>query len=71
MRILIEIDADHDVAYIPMATHDPLRRVWRCIPVDQDLVLDIDPHGDLVGLELLHARKCLERLGVRAPLELT
>jgi uncharacterized protein YuzE len=67
MRTSIEIDREHDVAYIRLATHDPLRRVWRCIPVGRDLVLDIDRHGDLVGLELLNARKQLRSLGVRLP----
>jgi uncharacterized protein YuzE len=64
MRIPIEIDREHDVAYIPLATHDPLRRTWRSLPVGRNLVLDIDRHGDLVGLELLNARRLLRSLGV-------
>lgn len=67
MRVPIEIDPEHNVAYIPLATHDPLRRAWRSIPAGRDLVLDIDRHGDLVGLELLNARRCLRVLGMRMP----
>ncbi len=65
MRIPVEIDRERDVAYIPLATHDTLRRVWRSLPLGRNLVLDIDRDGDLVGLELLHAQAQLKRLGIR------
>ena len=67
MDIRFEMNREHDVAYIRVGTHHPLRRVWRCLPVGEDLVLDFDRHGDLTGLELLNARKQLAALGVRVP----
>ena len=65
MNIPFELNVQRDVAYIRVHTHDPLRRAWRCLPVD--VVLDFDPDGDFVGLELLNARRQLEALGVRVP----
>lgn len=64
MRIPVEIDRQRDVAYIRLATHMPLRRGWRGLPVGRNLVLDIDRHGDLVGLEILNARALLKSMGV-------
>ncbi len=63
MRIPIQINPEQDVAYIPLAPHDPLRRAWPCL--GRNLVLDIDRHGELVGVELLNARRQLRVLGVR------
>jgi uncharacterized protein YuzE len=65
VRIPLKIDRQRDVAYLRMGTHDPLRRVWRSLPLEGDLVLDIDRYGDLVGLEILNARARLKALGIR------
>lgn len=67
MDICFEIDRERDVAYIPLNPHHPLKRVWKSL-VREDWVLDIDAHGDLVGLELSRARSRLPlRWGVRLP----
>lgn len=65
MDICFELDRERDVAYIRVDTHHPLKRVWKSLPVQ--VVLDMDGHGDLTGLELLNARAQLTALGVRLP----
>lgn len=67
MELCIEIDRERDVAYIPLNTHHPLKRAWKSLFARQDLVLDIDAHGDLVGIEVLRARQRLTQWGVRVP----
>lgn len=67
MDICFEMDREHDVAYIRLNTHHPLKRVCKSLRARQDLVLDFDEHGDLVGLELLRARYRLTQWGVQIP----
>jgi uncharacterized protein YuzE len=67
MDICFELDNDRDVARIRLNTHHPLKRVWRTMPARADCQLEFDRHGELVALEVLHARKRLTQWGIRLP----
>jgi len=67
MDICFEMDRERDVAYIRLNTHHPLKRVWKNL-VGEGWVLDVDVHGDLVGLELARAQANLALgWGIRLP----
>jgi uncharacterized protein YuzE len=55
MLSLIEIDRDHDLAYILLRPElrDKPRAVARSTRVAKDIVLDLDDKGQLIGIELL------------------
>lgn len=62
MLSVIEIDRDHDVAYIllrPELRGQP-RSVARSVRVAEDIVLDLDENGQLIGIELLNASARLD-----------
>lgn len=67
MDICFELDNARDVATIRLNTHHPLKRTWQRLPAPRDLVLEFDPSGDLVALEVLHARARLTQWGIRLP----
>ena len=59
---IIEIDRKHDLAYIRIRPElrDQPGAVKRSKRVTEDIVLDLDADGQLVGIELLNASSCLE-----------
>lgn len=62
MLSVIEIDRDHDLAYIllrPELRGQP-RAVARSTRVAEDIVLDLDEKGQLIGIELLNASTRLD-----------
>src|SRR5271167_433968 len=62
MLSVIEIDRAHDVAYIllrPELRHRP-RSGLRSMRVAEDIVLDVDEGGPLIGIELLNASSRLD-----------
>jgi ATP-dependent helicase HepA len=62
MLSVIEIDRDHDLAYIllrPELRGQP-RGVARSTRVAEDIVLDVDENGQLIGIELLNASARLD-----------
>jgi SNF2 family DNA or RNA helicase/uncharacterized protein YuzE len=62
MLTVIEIDRDHDMAYIllrPELRGQP-RSVTRSIRVAEDIVLDLDDKEQLIGIELLNASARLD-----------
>lgn len=62
MLSVIEIDRDHDLAYIllrPELRGQP-RGVARSTRVAEDIVLDLDENGQLIGIELLNASSRLD-----------
>jgi superfamily II DNA or RNA helicase/uncharacterized protein YuzE len=62
MLSVIEIDRDHDLAYIllrPELRGQP-RGVARSSRVAEDIVLDLDENGQLIGIELLNASARLD-----------
>jgi superfamily II DNA or RNA helicase/uncharacterized protein YuzE len=62
MLSVIEIDRDHDLAYIllrPELRGQP-RRASRSTRVADDIVLDLDENGQLIGIELLNASARLD-----------
>src|SRR5437867_1763494 len=62
MLSVIEIDREHDLAYILLRTElrDQPRGVARSVRVGEDIVLDLDSNGQLVGIELLNASSRLD-----------
>lgn len=65
MLSIIEIDREHDLAYIRLRTdrRGNAGRVLKSRRVAKDIVLDLDDTGRLLGIELLHASA---RLNVNA-----
>jgi superfamily II DNA or RNA helicase/uncharacterized protein YuzE len=62
MLSVIEIDRDHDLAYIllrPELRGQP-RGVARSTRVAEDIVLDLDEKGQLIGIELMNASARLD-----------
>jgi uncharacterized protein YuzE len=62
MLSVIEIDRDHNLAYIllrPELRGQP-RSVARSSRVAEDIVLDLDENGQLIGIELLDASARLD-----------
>src|SRR5205809_6118288 len=62
MLSVIEIDHEHDLAYIllrPELRHQP-GSIARSMRVAEDIVLDLDANGQLVGIELLNASTHLD-----------
>jgi uncharacterized protein YuzE/predicted DNA-binding transcriptional regulator AlpA len=57
MLSVIEIDREHDLAYIRLrpGLRDRAGSVSKSRRVAKDIVLDLDEAGRLVGIELLHA----------------
>jgi superfamily II DNA or RNA helicase/uncharacterized protein YuzE len=62
MLSIIEMDREHDVAYIlvrPELRNQP-RKVAQSLRVGEDVVLDLDQDGQLIGIELLKASTRLD-----------
>jgi uncharacterized protein YuzE/predicted DNA-binding transcriptional regulator AlpA len=57
MLSVIEIDREHDLAYILLRSdlRDRAGSVSKSQRVAEDIVLDLDDTGRLIGIELLHA----------------
>lgn len=49
MSLSVRIDSDADAAYIGITS----RPIARTVEVNEDLILDLDQHGGIVGIELL------------------
>lgn len=62
MLSVIEIDRDHDLAYILLRPElrDRAGAVATSIRAAEDIVLDLDANGQLVGIELLNASSRLD-----------
>lgn len=62
MLSIIEIDREHDLAYILLRPELRDRRggVARSMRVAEDIVVDLDENGQLVGIELLNASSRLD-----------
>jgi len=63
MLSVIEIDRDHDLAYIllrPELRGEPRAVVARSTRAAEDVVLDLDEDGQLIGIELLNASARLD-----------
>ena len=62
MLSVIEIDRKHDVAYILLRPElrDQPGAVARSMRVAEDIVLDLDANGQLIGIELLNASSRLD-----------
>src|SRR6059036_1135242 len=63
MLSFVDIDREHDLAYILLrpGLRDRRGAVARSVRVADDIVLDLDESGHLIGIELLNASA---RLGV-------
>jgi uncharacterized protein YuzE len=63
MRSLVDVDRDHDVAYILLRPELRDRRgaEARSVRAADDIVLDLDESSRLIGIELLHASARLQR----------
>src|SRR5262245_27389126 len=62
MLSIIEIDREHDLAYILLRPErrDHPRGLARSMRVAEDIVLDLDENGQLIGIELLNASSRLD-----------
>ena len=62
MLSLVDIDREHDLAYILLRPELRGRRgaVARSVRVAEDVVLDLDESGHLIGIELLNASARLD-----------
>src|SRR5712691_1176001 len=62
MLSFVDIDREHDVAYILLRPELRDRRgaVTRSVRVAEDIVLDLDESGRLIGIELLNASARLD-----------
>src|SRR5437879_5446187 len=61
MLSIIEIDREHDVAYILLRPElRDRRRGGQSLRVADDIVLDLDASGQLIGIELLNASSRLD-----------
>src|SRR5256886_5095600 len=62
MLSIIEIDREHDLAYILLRPELRDRRggVARSMQVADDIVVDLDENGQLIGIELLNASSRLD-----------
>src|SRR4051812_290707 len=62
MLSLIQIDREHDLAYILLRPElrDEPRRSARSLRVAEDIILDLDENGQLIGIELLNASSRLD-----------
>ena len=57
MRITVERDHEHKVAYISLTEGRRHGLVARSVVADGDFVLDFDEHDNLVGIECLDVRR--------------
>src|SRR5437588_9455025 len=62
MLTIIEVDREHDLAYILLRPELRDRRggVTRSMRVAEDIVIDLDENGQLIGIELLNASSRLD-----------
>ncbi len=58
----IEIDKDSDVAYFYLKETIAAGEVDKTISVNQDIILDFDHMGKLLGIEVLNASKNLSKM---------
>jgi ATP-dependent helicase HepA len=62
MLSVIQVDREHDIAYIRVQTDSAAEHnaIAQSVRVGEDLVLDLDRNGKLIGIELLHASARLD-----------
>jgi uncharacterized protein YuzE len=61
MLSIVEIDREHDLAYIRLRPELRERsRGGQSVRVAEDIVLDLDAEGQLIGIELLKASSRLD-----------
>ncbi|MBS3076861.1 DUF2283 domain-containing protein [Candidatus Pacearchaeota archaeon] len=57
----IEIDREVDAAYIYAKSHIGEGEAVKTIEVNEDIILDFDVNGKLIGIEILNASKNLTK----------